>query len=256
MDLKAPLLYRCYWKIEQVIAPGLRSSQYAYYETIQRFTKDHPAWLDLGCGHHVFGYWMDREQLDVVRESSLVIGMDYDAPSLRKHKAITRLLSGEITRLPFRDATFDLVSANMVVEHLADPGASLAEIRRILKPGGAFVFHTPNYLSFWVFFSSLLPDFLKVRLAAVLERRSAADVFPTRYRMNTPRAVRLHATQGGLDVQELQFLCTSAGTGGLGPLAIFELLFIRLLRLPSLRRFRTNLIGVLRKPPAAATRAA
>jgi ubiquinone/menaquinone biosynthesis C-methylase UbiE len=191
---------------------------------------------------------MDREQFDVVGESRLVIGMDYDLPSLHKHKAIERLLVGDVSRLPFPDQTFDLVSANMVVEHLTDPAASLAEIRRILKPGGAFVFHTPNYRSPWVFLGSLAPDFLKVWLARVLEHRAAADVFPTRYRMNSAKAVQEHAERAGLRLESLEFASTSAGTGAFGPLAIFELLFLRLLRRRALRRFRTNLIGTMVKP--------
>lgn len=249
-------LYHCYWGIEQRVVPGLRSSQYAYYETLKRFTRKHPTWLDLGCGHQVFASWMDREQRDVVRDSRLVVGIDYDLPSLRKHQAIERRLAGEISRLPFPDETFDLVSANMVIEHLEDPAASLAEIRRVLKAGGAFVFHTPNYLSFWVFLSSIAPDFVKVRLACLLEGRPAADVFPARYRMNTPRAVREHASRAGFDIRDLQFVSTSAGTAVFGPLAAFELLLIRLLRRPSLGRFRTDLVGVLYKPAVAASRAA
>lgn len=248
---KSPWLYRCYWKLEQIIVPGLRSSQYAYYETLRRFTASHPVWLDLGCGHHLFAWWMDEEQRQVVGDARLVVGMDYDVPSLYKHQAVNRLLAGDVARLPFADGTFDLVSANMVVEHLEYVPAGLSEIRRVLKPGGVFVFHTPNYLNFWVFFGSLAPGFLKKLAARVLESRAAADVFPTHYRMNTRGAVRRHAAKGGLEVQDLQLVSTSAGTGALGPLAVFELFYIRLLRNPLFMGFRTNLVGVLQKPATA-----
>ncbi len=246
-----PLLYRFYWKLEQIIVPGLRSSQYAYCETLRRFTRDHPVWLDLGCGHHVFGWWMEHEQAEAVGESKLVVGLDYDLPSLYKHQAIRHLMVGDVARLPFADATFDLISANMVVEHLQDPAASLAEIRRILKPGGVFVFHTPNYWNFWVFLGSLAPSLLKVAMAALLEGRGSADVFPTRYRMNTDRAVYQHAAGAGFEVQAVNFVSTSAGTAMLGPLVAFELLLLRLLERPGLSRYRTDLIGILRRPPAA-----
>ena len=39
-------------------------------------------------------------------------------------------------RLPFRAATFDVVTANLVFEHLAHPAPALAELARVLKPGG------------------------------------------------------------------------------------------------------------------------
>jgi SAM-dependent methyltransferase len=248
---KPPWLYRCYWKLEQIIVPGLRSSQYAYYEALRRFTASHPAWLDLGCGHHVFAGWMDEEQREVVGEARVVVGMDYDVPSLHKHQAVHRLLAGDVSHLPFSDGAFDLVSANMVVEHLEDVGSGLLEIRRVLKPGGIFVFHTPNYLNFWVFFGSLAPDFIKKLAARLLEGRAAADVFPTRYRMNTPGAVRRHAADGGFEVRELQLVSTSAGTGALGPLSVFELFYIRLLGNPLFKGLRTNLVGVLQKPAAS-----
>ncbi len=241
-------LYRCYWKLERILAPGLRSSQYAYFEELKRATASHPVWLDLGCGHQVFGAWMDREQAEVLGQARLAIGLDSDVPSLRHQTAIRCLLAGDVTHLPFPDATFDLVSANMVVEHLADPAAALAEIQRVLTPGGSFVFHTPNYRSPWVRASSLLPEWAKHRLARLLESRPSADVFPTRYRMNTAEAISRQARDSGFAAPQIRFECTSAGTGALGPLAVFELCWIRLLMRPALAPLRTNLVVVLSKP--------
>ncbi len=249
-------LYRCYWKLEQVITPGLRSSQYAYYEALDQLTSAAPVWLDLGCGHQVFASWMDREERKVVGQARLVAGMDYDVPSLRSHKTIHMRLAGDVTRLPFPDATFDLVSANMVIEHLNDPAAALLEIRRVLKPGGAFVFHTPNYWNFWVLLGGIAPDFLKLPAIRMLEGRKAVDVFPTRYRMNTGAAITNLARAAGFDVTRVDYLCTSAGTGALGPLSVFELLLIRLLRLPAFSRFRSNIVAVLSKPAGAVRQAA
>ncbi len=242
-------MYRVYCKLQRFIVPGLRSSQHHYYETLREHTRRHPDWLDLGCGHQVFADWMDREQREVVSDVRLAVGMDYDLPSLRKHQVISNRLAGDIARLPFRDGTFDLVSANMVVEHLADPTASLSEICRVLKPGGVFVFHTPNLHNFWVFLASLLPDFVKAVAIRVLEERSSTDVFPTLYRLNTARAIRKHAARGGFVVRDLRLVSTSAMTWALGPLSAFELLLLRLLERPALSGFRADIVGVLEVPP-------
>lgn len=53
---------------------------------------------------------------------------------------IHRIVDG---RLAFPDATFDVVIANQVFEHIAEPEAALAEISRVLKPGGSFLAFFP-----------------------------------------------------------------------------------------------------------------
>jgi SAM-dependent methyltransferase len=49
----------------------------------------------------------------------------------------------DLERTLFTDETFDLVIANHVLEHVADPAAALMEVRRILKRAGRFVCQTP-----------------------------------------------------------------------------------------------------------------
>ena len=46
------------------------------------------------------------------------------------------LTSGDVMALPFEDASFDVVHAHQVLQHLADPVGALAEMRRVTRPGG------------------------------------------------------------------------------------------------------------------------
>ncbi|MCU1375697.1 MAG: Methyltransferase type 11 [Actinomycetia bacterium] len=51
---------------------------------------------------------------------------------------------GDAARLPFPDATFDLVLAVEVLEHLPDPGAALDELARVARPGADAVLSVPS----------------------------------------------------------------------------------------------------------------
>ncbi|MBF0625447.1 MAG: class I SAM-dependent methyltransferase [Magnetococcales bacterium] len=54
-------------------------------------------------------------------------------------------INGQAGELPFANASMDLVTMNALLHHLFDPGALLAEVDRVLKPGGrVFMCHEPN----------------------------------------------------------------------------------------------------------------
>lgn len=64
--------------------------------------------------------------------------------------------------LPFKDATFDLVVSNMVLEHVRDLQAAVAEIYRVLRAGGKTYHEIPNYLfpreeHYRIFWPPLIP---------------------------------------------------------------------------------------------------
>ena len=242
-------LRETYWKLEKLIVPELTSSQYRYKDVLFASLPDRKfAWLDLGCGHQVFADWMTQEQQTMVEKAGLAVGVDQDIPSLKAHGGLHLKVCGDISVIPIKDASFDIISANMVVEHVSDPDKVLNEVRRLLKPGGVFVFHTTNSANPMLWTASKVPEGLKLRLIYLLEGRKSEDVFPTCYRINTSTQVREAARRSGLIVEKIELVSTSAVTQLLTPLAILELLFIRMLRNPKLQNLRTNLVCVLRKP--------
>jgi SAM-dependent methyltransferase len=58
-----------------------------------------------------------------------------------------RLLKASATSLPFKDQSFDIVAAYQVLEHISEPKQALAEMLRVLKPGGMLCVVGPNLLS-------------------------------------------------------------------------------------------------------------
>jgi SAM-dependent methyltransferase len=246
MNVREPLL-KVYWSMRGVIAPTLRYSQYAYEELLTREIHRDTRWLDLGCGHQVLPAWMLPEEQRLVSTCSRVVGLDYDWPSLLTHRSIRHRLRGDMARLPFRDGSFNLVTANMVVEHLDDPDLQFREVSRVLAPGGKFIFHTPNAHSYGTLMTRLVPGPLRVRLATLLDGRPMGDVFPAYYRANSRRRVEALGLSTGLRVA-LTLLLTDAIFECVPPLAFLELLWLRLLMTRPLEAWRTTIMAVMTKP--------
>jgi len=243
--------FTVYGFLQRVLAPGLQNSQYAYREALRAHCRPGIAWLDLGCGHQLMRDWMPSGQqyeAELLRRPQLFVGIDADVPSLRKNSTFRHLVAGDIEILPFRDEAFDLATANMVIEHVQCPEKFLREVRRILRPGGEFLFHTPNLWGYTIMIARLLPQRVKVWLIRLLEGRGAGDIFATFYRLNSVRLIKALAHKNDMQVSESSLIESSAETAVLGPLVIFELLLIRALRTKILSKFRTNLIIVLTKP--------
>jgi len=248
-------LIRFYYACVRIFCPGLKNSQFAYRESLTALVKPGTRWLDLGCGHQFFPDWMSdslRIQQDLVNASDSVIGVDAFDP--RPHSCGIRKIIANIERLPFSDNSFSLVTANMVVEHVEDPESLFREVYRVLAPGGCFLFHTPNARYFEVAIARRLPSGLLKLIAGLLDGRHSDDIFPTFYRMNRDHDIRKLSGSSGLDVRSLRHVeCTAQGVM-LGPLVILELMVIRLLRLRTLERFRSDLVVLLTKPIPMATR--
>ncbi|HVX40430.1 MAG TPA: methyltransferase domain-containing protein [Gemmatimonadaceae bacterium] len=234
------------------IAPTVRYSQIDYEEFLFRRAGHATAWLDLGCGHRLLPEWRGAAERRLLSLVPFVVGADYDFDSLRAHRSIRHRVRADARQLPFPDEAFDLITANMVVEHLDDPERQFADIARILRPGGVFVFHTPNASSYFVAIARRLPDALKTRLARFFEGRVSEDVFHTHYRANRVRDIRRIAGRTGFAVDEMKLTSSVPNTRVLPFFAVFELLLLRALEHPRLAGYRTNIICALRKQPTEA----
>ncbi len=109
-------------------------------------------------------------------------------------------------RLPLADRQFDLALAIWVLEHVADPAATLGEIARVLRPGGRLIFLTPNRRHPLILanrLSQALPQ-LQRRLVPALYGRDAADTFRVHYRANSSNALTALANSCGLVLERLE----------------------------------------------------
>jgi SAM-dependent methyltransferase len=151
--------------------------------------------LDLGCGRGGL-----VEQLE--HPLAQMVGVDPDVTSLREHRLAGRLpLSAALSdALPFQETCFDLVFASWVLEHLAEPEKTLAEIGRVLRPGGVFVFITPNKRHPLIGLNNLINRFsnLQSKLVDFFYARPSSDTFPAFYRANTRDDIRKLAAEAGM----------------------------------------------------------
>ncbi|MEA2843449.1 MAG: hypothetical protein QOJ69_1120 [Actinomycetota bacterium] len=109
--------------------------------------------LDLGCGGGRHAFEAFRRGADVValdrsdRETKDVAGMfgamraEGQAPAGSLAVAVT----GDALTLPFADASFDRVIAAEVLEHVVDDRAAIAELARVLRPGGRLAVTVPRW---------------------------------------------------------------------------------------------------------------
>jgi ubiquinone/menaquinone biosynthesis C-methylase UbiE len=99
--------------------------------------------------------------------------------------------SGPGEPLPFDDASFDLVIADYVLEHVEEPTRIAREIRRILKPGGWLCARTPNKWGYISIGTRVVKNTVHSRVLRWAQPgRKEQDIFPTCFRLNTMRAIR------------------------------------------------------------------
>lgn len=240
-------LYAIYWKTRSVLAPSLEYAQFFYEEALFDHVTGDITWLDLGCGHQLLSPWRQSHEDVLVSQCRRVIGLDLCLEALLTHRSIRQRVVGDVSHLPFNSQSFDLVTANMVVEHLSDPVRQFAEIRRVLKPGGRFVFHTPNAFGYFGIARRLMHwPRLNSWLVRLLDQRPKEDVFPIQYKANTTGRIDKIARRTGFKVHRVRMRVSSPVFAIVPPLMVVELLWLRLLMLKPFRRWRTNIIAELR----------
>ena len=125
-------------------------------------------------------------------EGNVLVGVDVDQRALEQASArlgIDTVWADVEDELPFPDDSFDVVVAGELLEHLADPAAAVAHVRRVLKPGGRFVGSVPNAFR------------LKSRIRFAAGRHPETDA--THLQLFTPAA--LAALLGDFDDVQIRF---------------------------------------------------
>lgn len=236
-----------HWTIKHLI-PGVEFHQNRYARELETA---HPRrWLDLGAGRRLHGGWLTGSQQELAARPQLLVGCDLEAASMAANVLVDAAVVADGRHLPFPSASFDLVTANMVLEHLEEPGAVFAEVARVLAGGGRFIFVTPNRRHPAVWLAALAVSRSRRKaLAQQVEGRAEQTIFPTHYRANSVADIAELAGTAGLRVDALEVFSSYPLFRNPAPLTFVEALWIRLaLSLRPLRPFGSNIMGCLEKP--------
>lgn len=109
-----------------------------------------------------------------------VTGLDVNDDAIRycEDKQLGQVRKGNICALPFEPATFDLVLATDVLEHVDDDLLALSEISRVLAPGGKALITVPAFPALWGLQDDVSLHKRRYRLRALLAKIEYAGFKP------------------------------------------------------------------------------
>jgi SAM-dependent methyltransferase len=110
--------------------------------------------------------------------------------------------------IPVENGFFDIAVSNYVHEHVASPLELCREIHRVLRPGGVYLFRTPNLWHYVSMVARLTPAAVHKQFAGRLRKMptEAHEPYPTFHRMNTCRKCRKYLKESGFAIKGLQLV--------------------------------------------------
>jgi SAM-dependent methyltransferase len=188
--------YEGYWRSEE-----LGMTEHLRWKV--DLTRHHPrvasarSVLDVGCGQ---GLVLEALRAPGRRLSGVEISDDA-AASLVERGIEGSAVDLDTDRLPFGDGEFDVALCYDVIEHLFSPGRLVAEIRRVVRPGGALLLCVPNTLNL---FNRLV--FLSGRFVDIMDTsHHGEELFSNHIRLFSKSLFEQFLAASGLVVEERHF---------------------------------------------------
>lgn len=208
---------------------------------VRKHLKSNDYLLDIGAGAGIV------TQLDFRDNVSKVCGIDLD-PRVLENPFLDEAKIGNCESIQWPNDSFNIIICANVLEHLPAPETVFKEVHRVLKPGGLFIFKTPNRLHYVASIARYTPHWFH-EYVNTLRGRNETDTFPTYYRANSLSTIRDLSINSDLKIKEIKtiegrpeymriaFICYIAGF-------IYERIVNKF---SFLKKYRVILIGVLKK---------
>lgn len=220
-----------------------RNPTVTFAKLVEQQVKPSDRVLDIGAGAG------ERNRVSLKGRCLEIVGVDLD-PRVANNPLLDRGIVADAISTGLESASFDLIFALYVLEHIDRPAEFAAEMARLLRAGGRFMFLTPNKYHYVTLLSRLSPDRFHKSFNA-WRGRPREDTFPTRYLLNSRYDLTKHFVAAGFEAPHLRmievkpnYLTWSLPSFLIG--AIYERIVNRLSMFSALR---VNIIGYSHKAP-------
>lgn len=218
--------------------PGYIFSNDLFENWIKESLNKNSVWIDAGCGNnslvHEFSDIAPRGTgIDEIIHPELLASGD-------------RFINSSLENIPFETGTVDVITANMVIEHIVNIDKVLLEFHRILKPGGKFIFRTTNKNYPTLFIGNLIPKKMKDKIIYSIFGVRSHDIFKTTYPANTLMEIKKVFSVSGFKIDRL----TAVEDLHMFNSLVFEISYLlyKIQKLNAFRSFRNCLVCCVSKP--------
>ena len=154
--------------------------------------------LDIGCGRRAPNLMKLRGTAETL------IGIDVVDFEVSEPKLILSNCSvSNMNRIA--TGSIDIAYSRSVMEHVDNVDAAYSEIHRVLRPGGKYLFLTPNFWDYVSLISCVIPNRLHGKLVKFAEGRPESETFPVYYRSNTHYRINKLSRKHKLKVVDFKY---------------------------------------------------
>ena len=155
--------------------------------------------LDIGCGRSA------PNLRKLIGRADKLYGIDViDFTVNDPNMALLRNDIGAMTDIPSN--SIDIAYSRAVMEHIDNPDEAFAELTRVLRPGGVYIFVTPSVYDYGSIIARLVPNRFHAKIVNKVEGRAEEDVFPTVYACNSLGLLARQVERAGLRIQTGRYI--------------------------------------------------
>lgn len=138
----AKAYYERYWTPEGVLPSGPMDQK--LWDLLEAHVRPDSSCLDIGCGDgRTYGWWLGERA-----KQYLGLDISENAVARARQLGLDARAIDDAASFPFGDEEYDAATCIEVLEHLFEPHTAVAEVFRVLRPGGVLIATVPN-VAYW-----------------------------------------------------------------------------------------------------------